>query len=699
MDITHSLSEEQEQAIAQFEFDCVKCGSDKVIFWSRGRNAGKARCERCSYEWNWREAIRLREASFADSSHSRSYDTSDSHVGAITMKDYRTARDQAGRSHEEDSHLDSESSLFVDDLDKVFERHKLKGKEPPKCTEKHVISNVRHLEEATSYDMDRKTITAPMSDSMPFSLSRGKLAEAPSDVDRSESMKRRRSIFQEDSEYALSESTSLNSSYILHEMNGNLFAEEIDVKQRAKRAQSSIASLEKFGFIRTRERARDSDSLNENNVMHMSDKKKTRSDRSPRSRFSLVDEASADVSFDQHRADNLSFSEPEHDEFDISPSEPLGCASEDTQYDDMSSLSVIGDGRKISSPDRSRQTGSQAIRQALSDKPSPFSCGDKTKAASNMDVTKSNPWNLPAISDDAWTSGSEYEPEDMDDTDDFSEVHDDFKEPSSSKPRKNGKVRTATQTKDGSDGLKGLLFAGNTDEPDDTSLIGDLFEDDHNPPATPSNHDDNVFSSGEDEDTIDLRSHKGKNKGTKKRAKSLGIAPIGPRPTKRYNPFFLFNKEVRHQISQENPELRPGELSKIIAQRWKELDQESKDKYVEAAEQGKKLIDEARGRRRRNEGMPPNAFILFSRDAQKDIRKEFPEYSLKDINTVVTAKWRELSEEKKQEYRDTAAANRQKFAEENPEFVKQWKRKKTELAAATRARKLAKLNAALSSLS
>lgn len=46
----------------------------------------------------------------------------------------------------------------------------------------------------------------------------------------------------------------------------------------------------------------------------------------------------------------------------------------------------------------------------------------------------------------------------------------------------------------------------------------------------------------------------------------------GAKPTNRYNPFILFNKEMRAKIKEEHPELDNYELSRIIGQQWKELD-------------------------------------------------------------------------------------------------------------------------------
>lgn len=46
---------------------------------------------------------------------------------------------------------------------------------------------------------------------------------------------------------------------------------------------------------------------------------------------------------------------------------------------------------------------------------------------------------------------------------------------------------------------------------------------------------------------------------------------------------------------------------------------------------------------------------------------------MKDVNAVVSRKWKELSKEEKDKYNEYARELRQKFIAENPEYFKKWK--------------------------
>ncbi|KAI7884344.1 high mobility group box, partial [Lichtheimia hyalospora FSU 10163] len=62
--------------------------------------------------------------------------------------------------------------------------------------------------------------------------------------------------------------------------------------------------------------------------------------------------------------------------------------------------------------------------------------------------------------------------------------------------------------------------------------------------------------------------------------------------------------------------------------------------------------------------MPPNSFVFFSREMYPKLKKENPELKFKDINTIVSRKWKELDEASKNVYKQRSQEARQKFMEE-----------------------------------
>ncbi|KAJ3095947.1 hypothetical protein HDU97_006350 [Phlyctochytrium planicorne] len=74
---------------------------------------------------------------------------------------------------------------------------------------------------------------------------------------------------------------------------------------------------------------------------------------------------------------------------------------------------------------------------------------------------------------------------------------------------------------------------------------------------------------------------------------------------------------------------------------------------------------------------PPNAFILYRIDKQKEVVEEMREYKLNsmDMSKAWAAKWKAESDEVKQTYKDRAVAIREALFQKHPEFTfKPWKR-------------------------
>lgn len=61
-----------------------------------------------------------------------------------------------------------------------------------------------------------------------------------------------------------------------------------------------------------------------------------------------------------------------------------------------------------------------------------------------------------------------------------------------------------------------------------------------------------------------------------KKQKKVKMPPTGP---KKVNGYIVFGSEIRPKIKEEYPDMKPVDVTKEIARRWKELDEESKEKY------------------------------------------------------------------------------------------------------------------------
>ncbi|KAI7870844.1 hypothetical protein BDF14DRAFT_1419878 [Spinellus fusiger] len=149
------------------------------------------------------------------------------------------------------------------------------------------------------------------------------------------------------------------------------------------------------------------------------------------------------------------------------------------------------------------------------------------------------------------------------------------------------------------------------------------------------------------------------------------VTPVNAfKPACQYNPFFLYNKAVRGSIYKMNPQLTTAQVSRLIAQQWKDLNPTEKEKYNQESADKRAQLKKARGYRGRNERFPPNGYVLFSKDCGAKLRKEQPHCTLQDVAKLASSQWKTMDPELKQQYNTTSATLRAKFVEENPDYVK-----------------------------
>ena len=56
-------------------------------------------------------------------------------------------------------------------------------------------------------------------------------------------------------------------------------------------------------------------------------------------------------------------------------------------------------------------------------------------------------------------------------------------------------------------------------------------------------------------------------------------API--KPKKPFNPYMLFNNDMRAQVKADCPNLKPNEISRKMGELWRELSDEDKVPYIQ----------------------------------------------------------------------------------------------------------------------
>ncbi|KAI7853620.1 hypothetical protein BDC45DRAFT_606462 [Circinella umbellata] len=141
-----------------------------------------------------------------------------------------------------------------------------------------------------------------------------------------------------------------------------------------------------------------------------------------------------------------------------------------------------------------------------------------------------------------------------------------------------------------------------------------------------------------------------------------------PRPTNRKSPWVLFCSEYRSRIVEENPELAGYESQQKLAELYYNLPESEKERYRQEYEVYKEKVNNIRQIRPRNQKVPGNGYIQYTKFITPQINKLHPEYSLSERNRLVALGWKNLGEEGRRKYIDEAKILLEDFIRENPEY-------------------------------
>lgn len=119
-------------------------------------------------------------------------------------------------------------------------------------------------------------------------------------------------------------------------------------------------------------------------------------------------------------------------------------------------------------------------------------------------------------------------------------------------------------------------------------------------------------------------------------------------------------EEVLKILKQEALQLlKKKEKTETIIKKTKEKKNKQKEE-----KKNKKTDDPNKPKR------PPSSFLLFSKQARKDLAKEKPGISNAQLTALISVKWKELSEEEKQKWNGEAAEAMEAYKKEMEEYNK-----------------------------
>lgn len=165
------------------------------------------------------------------------------------------------------------------------------------------------------------------------------------------------------------------------------------------------------------------------------------------------------------------------------------------------------------------------------------------------------------------------------------------------------------------------------------------------------------------------------NQLKKKRTKKLKDPNA---PKKAAPPYFIFCKEYRARVVEENPDLKSTEIMSKLGAMWKELSEKEKKRYKELNEVDKQRyakemesyvpspgFPQIKKKKDPSEKRPHSAYILYCNDTRESLKKSKPDLKPNEVMSELGKSWRGLSEKKKKVYTDRALKLKEEFEKRN----------------------------------
>lgn len=145
--------------------------------------------------------------------------------------------------------------------------------------------------------------------------------------------------------------------------------------------------------------------------------------------------------------------------------------------------------------------------------------------------------------------------------------------------------------------------------------------------------------------------------------------------------FFLFCDDERANVVADSPDLKPKQVSSELGKRWKALSDEEKAPYVEAAAKAKEKYNKEVGKtteavepkktkskkkveekpakktkkKEQNKNSKITGNILFCQENRDEVKDEHPSWKAPKVTRELNKRWKNLSEDEKEEYEERAA--------------------------------------------
>ena len=169
----------------------------------------------------------------------------------------------------------------------------------------------------------------------------------------------------------------------------------------------------------------------------------------------------------------------------------------------------------------------------------------------------------------------------------------------------------------------------------------------------------------------------------------MGRKPRDPLAPRRALPAFHFYAETRKAaVKKKHPSLAPLELTKKLADEWRDLDQDEREPFREKAKADRQRHNSEKadyvpvdtsvvglsksGKRLKKDPARPKkpltSYIAFMTDMRPKMARLYPGSGVKELAPKLSAEWSGLSDAKRKKYTDQADADRLRFEREMAKY-------------------------------
>jgi len=173
-------------------------------------------------------------------------------------------------------------------------------------------------------------------------------------------------------------------------------------------------------------------------------------------------------------------------------------------------------------------------------------------------------------------------------------------------------------------------------------------------------------------------------KKTTSSAKKEKRDPDAPKAAK--NSFIFFCSEKRSEVKEENPGMKPSDITKKLGKMWREMDDEDKEEFQDKAKEDKERFNDEMGdyeptdgfkcpkKSPKKESLSPkrgrSSYIFFCSNKRQEVTDKLVSEGKKKTEVLkkLGEMWRELDEDDKEPYEKLAKKDKKRYENEMKAF-------------------------------